>query len=215
MFDLPLTEAPGSTSLAAYGSHTLSPIMFGSQVGTVAWQPGQIGQAILTTNLAAYSSAPNTFQNYFTFSPGTYFNGLTNFTFDCLAKQGSFSTNACEFFYLSGSGYDPIQIFAWYGVELVVQLNETAFNQNFTSGAVADGNWHEWTVTYSGTNISVYLDSALLGTGAYSYPLTNALGNITLYWGVMHSGAQANTLFWSRCLSSNEVRSLHDMYFPP
>lgn len=86
------------------------------------------------------------------------------------------------------------------------------------TGTITDNAWHFIAVTYDSTDMSIYVDGALVTSGAYStaIPTSATPLNIGIYYDVpyAHVGELANARLWSRCLDATEIGDIYaDPFF--
>ena len=158
---------------------------------------------------------------------------VTNGNGGVINKDAVFNGSSYLFSSLDVTGYSQITISAWVKSS---SLNDTHFIGNwqnagvllygggghpsfYVNGAsaagsnnVADGSWHHWVGTYDGTNISLYIDGVLAGTGTSSGNINDCSSGFGIGKAFYHSfltGEIDEVGIWNRALNSYEAHMLY------
>jgi hypothetical protein len=227
IFDMPLTEAPGSTSVASYsqnisttnlyGVFPSQPALFGTLTGYCIWTNGQVGFAVQTSNSAPEYDILSSIINCIEFPAIPGLTNLSAFTLSCTFRQGAGPNYPVLFDYFQDGQPTPFALYLNPSsdyIELNIATTTTNAVFYFSNAAAGDGNWHQVSVAYNSANLAVYVDGTLSQTWTVTGPL-NVPTSPQAYIGAMTGGAVNQVRFWNRCLNANEVKLLYRQSFPP
>jgi hypothetical protein len=148
--------------------------------------------------------------------------GVNSCSYSCWINTSTVSSTQNNFLGIWDGGFSDSVLMAIYLGCLEVGINTTdsgnifAFGWNGSGPAICDGQWHFVTMTYSGTQLKVYVDGSLVST---SEATGSIISNTGFKIGKTHQASYGNSPLigqmdavgiWSRALSDSEVAELYN-----
>ena len=178
---------------------------------------GTINGAVLTTDRNGNANSA------YSFVSGNRITSSPNLPIGNNPRSFSVWFQTTSLSYNTGTGMDANVIFnygivgvsKWLGLETAVGYLHVNTYATGIGGSVfvSDGQWHNATYTFNGTNHKLYLDGNLIETGSYS--LNTSLSNLVLgtrpaepNWH-NYNGKIDDLAFWDRELTLQEVTTLY------
>jgi hypothetical protein len=218
IFDALLGEGSGANAHNLASSHenrNAGHTPAGSVLGKSVWVPNAAGAGLVTTNSTTTPDDLSTLTNHRTLAMPTNFSGSSNFSVEIAYTQPSFSSNNPVMFFGQIPGGSGAWLYCRWGagssINIGVTTTVTNFDTSATANPPADGNFHDVTITYNGTNLTGYFDGTSIGNWACSGAVPSLVSAYpaVLWLGAMEGGVSGQTRIWNRCLTANEVLRLY------